>query len=136
MMGERQPVRVAPGKHRMPQATRRCFKPFAAAKPRHLDANDCKRYPESPTEGVAERGPGVGVGTQTMINVHSRQIDRQPEATQGGQCVHQDHGIPAAGKAYAQAISRQPACIEECRERLKDLLRSCRQGELSVTPAL
>ena len=135
MMSERQPVRRASGKHRMALAARRRFKPLTADT-RHVDTSDLERYAKASAEVGAEVRPGVGAGTQTVMDMQRRKFAGQARRTQASQRVQQDNRIAATGKADAQARSMTQSRFKKRRESLLDLLRRGRCGRLSAAPAL
>jgi hypothetical protein len=105
MMRQRQPVCRTTVKHRMPQAARGGFQSFGAAM-RHLDANDFKRYAATLAKIATESSPGVGTGTQAMVNMHRRQFESRARRAQRRERVQQNQRVATAGKTDAQACCR------------------------------
>ena len=131
VMGQRQPVGRALGEHRMAQTPCRRFQPLTAGTG-YFDANDVERHTIAATERGAESGPGVGIGTQAVMDMNRREIEGQSRRAQAIERVQQHDRVAATGQADAQACSRRQASGQERRKSLLDLVYRCRPRKLSA----
>ena len=103
---------------------------------RHLDPNNLECYVQALAEVGTKFGPGVGIDTQTMVDMNRRQLKQEPRTALALERVQQHDRVETPGETNTKPRTRQQAAGKERRKRLRDPLRASRLDELSVPSAL